>query len=116
MKNYKYLIVGGGMTADAAAHGIRERDPNGSIGILSDESSPPYDRPPLSKNGAKFTVATQSGKSVSADAVVAGIGIEPEVGLAKPLGLEVANGIVVDAELRAKAPDIFAAGDVTRAT
>jgi hypothetical protein len=26
MPNYKYLIVGGGMTADAAVHGIREVD------------------------------------------------------------------------------------------
>jgi NADPH-dependent 2,4-dienoyl-CoA reductase/sulfur reductase-like enzyme len=49
MKHYKYLIVGGGMTADAAARGIRELDPNGLIGMLSMEADPPYARPPLSK-------------------------------------------------------------------
>src|ERR1700690_3271131 len=49
IKDYKYLIVGGGMTADAAVHGIRERDDSGSIAVLSDEKHPPYDRPPLSK-------------------------------------------------------------------
>jgi 3-phenylpropionate/trans-cinnamate dioxygenase ferredoxin reductase component len=49
MTNYKYLIIGGGMTGDAAARGIREVDPNGSIGIVGTESDPPYDRPPLSK-------------------------------------------------------------------
>src|SRR5574341_2632922 len=49
MKHYKYLIVGGGMTADAAARGIRELDPNGSIGMISIEADPPYARPPLSK-------------------------------------------------------------------
>jgi NADPH-dependent 2,4-dienoyl-CoA reductase/sulfur reductase-like enzyme len=49
MPNYKYLIVGGGMTADAAVHGIREVDRGGSIGLLSAEGHPPYDRPPLSK-------------------------------------------------------------------
>ena len=27
MTNYKYLIVGGGMTADAAVEGIRQVDP-----------------------------------------------------------------------------------------
>jgi NADPH-dependent 2,4-dienoyl-CoA reductase/sulfur reductase-like enzyme len=43
------LIVGGGMTADAAVHGIREVDRDGSIGLLSAEGHPPYDRPPLSK-------------------------------------------------------------------
>ena len=49
MTNYKYLIIGGGMTAAAAADGIRAIDPAGSIGIISAEPDPPYDRPPLSK-------------------------------------------------------------------
>ncbi|PZR72998.1 MAG: pyridine nucleotide-disulfide oxidoreductase [Chthoniobacterales bacterium] len=49
MKNYQYLIIGGGMTAAAAVDGIREVDPTGSIGIVSTESDPPYNRPPLSK-------------------------------------------------------------------
>lgn len=49
MKNYKYLIVGGGMTADAAVKGIREIDAEGTIGLISMESDPPYGRPPLSK-------------------------------------------------------------------
>jgi NADPH-dependent 2,4-dienoyl-CoA reductase/sulfur reductase-like enzyme len=49
MNNYKYLIIGGGMTADAAVSGIREVDSEGSIGLVSDEPDPPYDRPPLSK-------------------------------------------------------------------
>ena len=49
MPNYTYLIVGGGMTADAAVHGIREVDGSGSIGLVSAEAHPPYNRPPLSK-------------------------------------------------------------------
>jgi NAD(P)H-nitrite reductase len=49
MKSYKYLIVGAGMTADAAVRGIRELDPSGSIGLIGIEKDPPYDRPPLSK-------------------------------------------------------------------
>jgi 3-phenylpropionate/trans-cinnamate dioxygenase ferredoxin reductase subunit len=49
MPTYKYLIIGGGMTADAAVTGIRSLDPDGSIGLISDEDSPPYNRPPLSK-------------------------------------------------------------------
>jgi 3-phenylpropionate/trans-cinnamate dioxygenase ferredoxin reductase component len=49
MPDYTYLIVGGGMTADAAAHAIHEADPKGSIGLVSAEPHPPYDRPPLSK-------------------------------------------------------------------
>ena len=49
MKKYKYLIVGAGMTADAAVQGIRELDPKGSIALIGDDPNPPYDRPPLSK-------------------------------------------------------------------
>jgi 3-phenylpropionate/trans-cinnamate dioxygenase ferredoxin reductase subunit len=49
MERYKYLIVGGGMTADAAVRGIRELDRDGSIGLITAEKVGPYDRPPLSK-------------------------------------------------------------------
>ncbi len=270
MKSYQYLIVGGGMTADAAVRGIRERDDHASIAMLSAETQPPYDRPPLSKKlwtgkpldsiwrrtkqakvdlflgtrvlsgdiaaktltddqgrvygydklllatggsprrlpgapdeviyfrtlddyqrlraladgkadfivigggfigseiaaalagsgcrtsmvfpdagigarlfppglceflneyfrakgvdvlageqirilekpGQRFNLATEGGKTLSADALVAGIGIEPEVALARALGLEVDNGILVDAQLRAAPPDVYAAGDV----
>ena len=49
MRAYRYLIVGGGMTADAACKGIREVDHDGSIGVVTEESYPPYARPPLSK-------------------------------------------------------------------
>jgi 3-phenylpropionate/trans-cinnamate dioxygenase ferredoxin reductase subunit len=49
MPDYTYLIIGGGMTGDAALHGIREVDRAGSIGVIVSESHPPYNRPPLSK-------------------------------------------------------------------
>jgi 3-phenylpropionate/trans-cinnamate dioxygenase ferredoxin reductase component len=49
MPDFKYLIVGGGMTADAAAQAIREADPGGTIGLIGSEPHPPYNRPPLSK-------------------------------------------------------------------
>jgi 3-phenylpropionate/trans-cinnamate dioxygenase ferredoxin reductase subunit len=47
--SYKYLIIGGGMTADSAVRGIRTVDKSGSIGLISNEPHPPYNRPPLSK-------------------------------------------------------------------
>ena len=49
MTTYAYLIVGGGMTADAAARAVRAADPDAAVGLISDESHPPYARPPLSK-------------------------------------------------------------------
>ena len=48
MTHYPHLIVGGGMTADAAARAIRETDPT-AVGLISAEPHPPYARPPLSK-------------------------------------------------------------------
>jgi 3-phenylpropionate/trans-cinnamate dioxygenase ferredoxin reductase subunit len=49
MANYKYLIIGAGMTADAAVRGIRELDQNGTIGLIGSDPNPPYNRPPLTK-------------------------------------------------------------------
>ncbi len=49
MTHYEYLIIGGGMTADAAVAGMREIDPGATIGLFSAENHPPYNRPPLSK-------------------------------------------------------------------
>jgi len=49
MASKRYVIVGGGMTAHAAAQGIRELDPTGTITMIGAEEHPPYARPPLSK-------------------------------------------------------------------
>ena len=49
MGAFRYLIVGGGMTADAACRGIRDHDTDGAIGLVGDEPVAPYARPPLSK-------------------------------------------------------------------
>ena len=55
----------------------------------------------------------QGGRELVVDGVVAGIGIQPNVELAREAGLEVDDGIRVDASLRATGhPDIYAAGDV----
>jgi len=49
VRRYRYLVVGGGMAADAAVRGIREVDSSGEIAVVSAEVDPPYARPPLSK-------------------------------------------------------------------
>ena len=49
MASYRYLVIGGGMTGDAACRGIRDHDPEGSIGLVAEELHEPYARPPLSK-------------------------------------------------------------------
>lgn len=60
----------------------------------------------------KTIVTTGVGEEISADGVVAGLGIQPNTELAVQAGLEVGNGIVVDELLRTSHPDIYAAGDV----
>jgi 3-phenylpropionate/trans-cinnamate dioxygenase ferredoxin reductase subunit len=47
-----------------------------------------------------------------ADLVVAGIGVEPNVELARAAGLEVRSGVVVDERFRTSRRDVFAIGDV----
>ena len=66
----------------------------------------------LERRGGQLALQTASGRELLVDGVVAGIGIEPNSGLAQAAGLEVDNGIVVDALLRTSHPDIYAAGDV----
>jgi 3-phenylpropionate/trans-cinnamate dioxygenase ferredoxin reductase component len=62
-------------------------------------------------NGA----VTSTGAVLPADLVVVGIGAIPATGLASDAGLDVGNGVIVDAGLRTSAPDVFAAGDVANA-
>jgi len=58
-------------------------------------------------------VVETSRGSHAADAVIAGIGVLPNVELAADAGLEVDDGIVVDAGCATSDPAIFAAGEVT---
>lgn len=66
----------------------------------------------IRQKGSKTLVAIRGGAEVAADAVVAGIGIRPNVELARSAGLAVTDGVVVDDILRTSDPDIYAAGDV----
>jgi 3-phenylpropionate/trans-cinnamate dioxygenase ferredoxin reductase component len=69
----------------------------------------------IERDGDLTRVLLADGRVLEADAVVAGLGIEPNVELAASAGLEVENGIVVDAFGRAGGrEDVFAAGDVAR--
>lgn len=71
-------------------------------------------RPGVTVKGAAGagTLELSDGSRLQADAVVAGLGITPNVELAQAAGLTVDNGIVVDEHLRSSDPDIYAAGDV----
>jgi 3-phenylpropionate/trans-cinnamate dioxygenase ferredoxin reductase subunit len=66
-------------------------------------------------DGSVSAVRTRSGRVVECDFVVVGAGAIPNTQLARAAGIEVDNGIVVDAHLRSSAPSVFAAGDVANA-
>lgn len=61
------------------------------------------------------TVRLEDGTSVRADFLLVGVGARPNTELAEAAGLDVDNGVVVDAYLRTSHPDVLAAGDVARA-
>jgi 3-phenylpropionate/trans-cinnamate dioxygenase ferredoxin reductase component len=67
----------------------------------------------IERQGGTVQVRLGDSQVIGLDAVVAGIGIEPNAELAAA-GLPVANGIVVDAYGRPGREDMFAAGDVAR--
>ncbi len=66
----------------------------------------------LETRGELRIARCRSGTEIEADALVAGLGIVPNVELAADAGLAVDDGIAVSADLRTSDPDVFAAGDV----
>ncbi|MFD1545047.1 NAD(P)/FAD-dependent oxidoreductase [Nonomuraea guangzhouensis] len=67
------------------------------------------------RGGQAIGVRLADGSQIDADAVIVGIGITPNTGLALSAGLEVDNGVRVTARLRTSDLDIYAAGDVANA-
>jgi 3-phenylpropionate/trans-cinnamate dioxygenase ferredoxin reductase subunit len=66
-------------------------------------------------DGERVTkVVTKSGLEIDCDVVVVGIGVTPDVTLAKAAGLEIGEqgGVKCNALLESSAPNIYAAGDI----
>jgi 3-phenylpropionate/trans-cinnamate dioxygenase ferredoxin reductase component len=66
-------------------------------------------------DGQVMAVRVSGGRLIECDFAVVGVGVLPRTQLATDAGLNVDNGILVDAKLESSAADIFAAGDVANA-
>lgn len=95
-----FLAMDPEMVHDVHTH-LREKGVNL---ILSDGAAS------FEKLDAGLLVKTQSGKTLAADMVVLGIGVRPEIDLARKAGLTIGKrgGIVVDETLRTSDPHIWA--------
>jgi NADPH-dependent 2,4-dienoyl-CoA reductase/sulfur reductase-like enzyme len=68
----------------------------------------------IGREGDQWILETDQDRELTAEVVLAGIGIRPNTDLAAKAGLKVKDGIMVDPSLRTSHQDIFAAGDVAR--
>ena len=62
--------------------------------------------------GALRAAVTDDGRRIECDLAVVGVGVQPNIELAREAGLDVGDGVTVDERCRTSAPDVFAAGDV----
>jgi NAD(P)H-nitrite reductase large subunit len=90
----------------ALGHAIQDDYIRRGVNIFTDDSPLSF-----SRRNKHYVTRTKNGKEISSEVIIAGIGIEPEVRLAKLAGLIVKNGIMVNEFLQTSSPDVFAAGD-----
>jgi 3-phenylpropionate/trans-cinnamate dioxygenase ferredoxin reductase component len=77
------------------------------IGLLLEEEVAGF-----AGGGMLRSVETKSGLRVEADLAVVGVGVVPNVDFLEGSGIEVDNGVVVNARFETSAPGVYAAGDV----
>jgi len=78
------------------------------VHVLTNEATARF----VESNGRVAGIETKTGKTIPGDFVAVGIGITPNIELAKDAGLPVDNGIVVNEQLQVDNAGVYAAGDV----
>ncbi|MFQ5701385.1 MAG: FAD-dependent oxidoreductase [Acidobacteriota bacterium] len=136
------VVVGGGFIGLEMAENLARRDLHVTIVELANQILPPIDaevaapvQDHLKQHGVSLIlgegvaafedgadgglkVRTQKGTTLPADVVILGVGVRPEVGLARDAGLELgtSGGIRVDESMRTSDPHIWAVGDAVEVT
>jgi NAD(P)H-nitrite reductase large subunit len=70
----------------------------------------------LTSQGGVLQVALADGRVLPADLYLSAVGVDPNLEFLAGSGLEIGQGIVVDANLQSSVPGVYAAGDVAEAT
>ncbi len=91
---------------DYLSRAVQQRFHEKGVRILAQDKPVSFAR-----GGTKFITRTESGKEIVSDIVIVGVGVVPDLELAKSGGLEVGNGIVVNEFLETSRAGIYAAGD-----
>jgi len=127
-------VIGSGFIGLEAAASLRQRGLQVSIvgqdsvplGKVLGEDLGRFIQKVHERNGVRFFLNTTprtirrdgielgDGQFVEADLVIMAVGVSPRTSLAEEAGIQVNNGVIVDAALRTSDPDTFAAGDVAR--
>ncbi len=91
---------------DYLARAVAQRFREKGVRILAQDKPVSF-----GKDGAKFITQTEKGERIASDIVIVGVGVVPDVELARSGGLEVGNGIVVNEFLETSRAGVYAAGD-----
>ncbi len=134
-KKQKAVVIGGGLLGLEAANGLIKRGMDVTVVHLGDvlmemqmdAVSGKLLQKSLEEGGMKFIMQGQTseilgdshvtgvkmadGRMADADLVVMAVGIRPNVGVGKKMGLEVNRGIVVNDQLQTSEPDVYALGE-----
>lgn len=112
------IVVGGGFIGCEVTASLTLRGLQVTQVVREDALFATLECPPLSaalhdryrEHGVDLRLG--GGELPAADLVVAGIGVEPNVELARDAGLEVRSGVVVDERFRTSRKAVYAIGDV----
>ena len=70
----------------------------------------------LSVNGGALRVDLGGGRALPADVYLSVVGVDPNLDFLADSGIEIGQGILVDAHLQTSIPGVYAAGDVAEST
>jgi len=100
-------LLGRAVAPAVAAH-VRQRLETSGIRILT---STTVSRLEGDAGGHVAAAVTSDGERLPAQMVIVGVGVVPATELAEAAGIQTANGVRVDAQMRSSVPEVLAVGD-----